>query len=191
MQSCKGTGGQGCGYNKNPVYTGLPCPFARPPLSPPASPPPPSLPPVRIPAAGIAILPGNSPTNVPLFCLFPGDEDVTSSQGRAEWPPPERDQDVIRTYIAAQCCASDRPDAVKGCRRRATADGQGSTSDEDCVAGVYSDASSNTFVKNTYVETVVLCSAMDLVLCSQSCAGEGCKYNLHPVYSGIPCSVDR
>lgn len=59
-QSCRGTG---CQYDRHPVFTGVPCPYAAPPPSPPAAPPPPPHPPVptNIPSHGIAILNGDAP----------------------------------------------------------------------------------------------------------------------------------
>merc|ERR1712176_1584328 len=100
-QSCSGLG---CSYNFYPVYSRLPCPYARQPLPPPLPPPPPpSLPPLVIPQSGITILAGNSLANEALFCLWPGDEAVTSSIGR------NVSQQLRFTAIAAQCCARNQP----------------------------------------------------------------------------------
>merc|ERR1712176_1164403 len=176
-QSCSGLG---CSYNFYPVYSRLPCPYARQPLPPPLPPPPPpSLPPLVIPERGITILAGNSLANEALFCLWPGDEAVTSSIGR------NVSQQLRFTAIAAQCCASDQ-EGKDACRRRATEDGGPSTSNEDCIAGFWK-SSTNPFVEKTYGETVTACAARGLVLCEQSCDGEGCAYNNYPVYSGLPC----
>merc|ERR1719421_2234942 len=238
MQSCKGTGGQGCGYNLNPVYTGLPCPFSPPlmppstPLSPlPTAPPPPALPPPspplppppsppppspsprppppsppppspsppspappppsppppspspplsRIPDVGVAILAGNAIDKIPEFCLWPGDDDVTSSVGIVKWPNPDN------VDIAGQCCASDlKVTSEDYCRRRANATGGLSPSDDDCIAGF-----GESFRPMTYGETLDTCRSLGLGLCMQSCkgtGGQGCGYNLNPVYTGLPC----
>merc|ERR1712003_610179 len=176
-QSCSG---KGCAYNYYPVYSAKPCPLARPPLSPPLPPPsPPSAPPGTIPERGIAILKGNSEINEVVGCLWPGDEDVTSNET----------QQLRFTAIAAQCCASDQ-EGKDACRRRATEDGGPSTSNEDCIAGFWK-SSTNPFVEKTYGETVTACAARGLVLCEQSCDGEGCAYNNYPVYSGLPCPFAR
>jgi len=132
-------------------------------------------PPTVIPKEGVAILVGNSADNDVLFCLWPGDEAVTSSVGRAEWAKFEG--------IAAQCCTSDRP-VTEDCRRAATATDTNIKFNDDCVAGVTTES---TFTPMTYGETVAKCSSLGLVLCHQSCAGRGCAYNLHPVYSGLAC----
>merc|ERR1712176_1096733 len=176
--------GEGCAYNYYPVYSGLPCPFARPPSSPPLPPPsPPSSPPVVIPERGIAILKGNSQTNEALACLWPGDESVTSTIGR------NVSQQLRFTDIAAQCCARDQL-GKDACRRKANADGSESTSSEDCIAGRFR-SNTNPFEEMTYGETVAACAAMGLELCDQSCDGEGCSYNVYPVYSGLPCPFAR
>merc|ERR1712087_112112 len=62
----------GCGYNQHPVYSGMPCPVA---------PPPPASSTGPIPQEGIAILAGDREDVETLFCLWPGDEAVTSSVG--------------------------------------------------------------------------------------------------------------
>jgi len=179
-QSCRNSG---CQYNKNPVYSGLPCPFMRAPFSPPPLPPPsspPSLPSrLSIPTSGIAILAGDAANVEPLFCLWPGDESVTSSVGQ------EPSREMPQTDIAAQCCASNQR-VAKDCRRRAHADGTSSDSNSDCVVG-FRKGSTDTFVAMTYADTVALCASMDLVLCGQSCSGMGCFYNFHPVFSSVPC----
>jgi len=174
-QSCVDTG---CAYNYHPVYSNLPCP--EPPPPPPLSPPP-------IPELGIAILAGDS-DNVASFCLWPGDEAVTSAVGRAEWPNP------LRSGIAAQCCTSGEQLSPIGCRRKAKPDGSPSTSDDDCIAGVLDlrpSAPPSTFKNMTYGDTVAKCASLNLVLCLQSCSGTGCAYNGHPVYSDLPCPFDR
>jgi len=159
----------GCGYNNHPVYTGLPCPVAPPPPSPPS---PRGEP---IPQNGIAILAGDNAVAETLFCLWPGDEAITSSVGL------EPSRELVRTTIAAQCCASDQP-VPDDCRRRALDDGSPSDSNADCIAGINAG-----FVEMTYGDTVAACEARGLVLCHQSCFDLGCQYNKHPVYSGLPC----
>merc|ERR1719222_756503 len=178
-QSCSGLG---CSYNFYPVYSRLPCPFARQPFSPPLPPPsPPSLPPLVIPQSGIAILKGSSLANEAIFCLWPGDEAVTSYET----------EQLRFTAIAAQCCARNQPvDPRDACRRRATKDGDPSNSNEDCIAGWWK-SSTNLFVEKTYGEAVAACAARGLVLCDQSCSGLGCSYNFYPVYSRLPCPFAR
>ena len=111
-----------------------------------------------------------------LFCLWPGDENVTSSENRAV------SRLLDRTDIAAQCCASNQPAIRDACRRMATVSGDPSNSKDDCIAGVDDGVSTNAFVAMTYGQTVAKCESMGLGLCGQSCYNQGCQYNFHPVY---------
>ena len=147
-----------------------------------------------------------------LFCLLPGDEAITTAEGRATWPPPPGSSYpqhwAAHPEIAAQCCAasntpnagaSNFSDAPHGnssmpdpgnCRRRATPEGLASDTDEDCVAGAsHARVSLPTFKAMTYGDTVAKCEALGLGLCNQSCVYQGCYYNMHPVYSGLPCPL--
>jgi len=183
-QSCVG---KGCGYNKNPVFSALPCP------SPPSPPKAPSL--SAIPESGIAILDGNALTTVgattdTLFCLWPGDDNVTKANGTATaiaaWLAGDSRRQV---EIAAQCCKSNSVNPIDSddCRRRSGPNGDQSTSNADCIAGMTKFGS---FKVMTYEEAVKLCDDYNLELCSQTCSGKGCQYNLNPVYSARACPWD-
>jgi hypothetical protein len=74
--------------------------------------------------------------------------------------------------IAAQCCSSGGT-----CSR---------TVDEKCVAGHSRDLKGD-ITEFTYAKTEEFCTANGLEMCKQSCAGKGCFYNYHPVYSSLPC----
>ena len=82
--------------------------------------------------------------------------------------------------IAGQCCTSEGE-----CRRRFTTDGSRSSSNDDCLSGVYFTTS---FFAMTYAETLSRCEAVGLQLCTQSCRGQGCSYDRAYVWSSIPCS---
>ena len=97
-------------------------------------------------------------------CLMPGVDD-----GKVAWPGSGRPYDTI----AAQCCTT-----AGECRREV--DGQ-------CVAG-NSNALNGAIVEFTYAKTEELCTANGLEVCKQSCAGKGCYYNYHPVFSSLPCT---
>jgi len=138
-----------------------------------------------------------------LFCLWPGDEAVTSATERIEWPPPlfGRFSPVFtaQPQIAAQCCAPSTLQTPHSgdCRRRATRDGSASGTDDDCVAGQSPEAAfapdgrafpPRALERMTYGDTVARCGALGLRLCRQSCAHQGCFYDMHPVYSALPCA---
>jgi len=188
LQLCsKSCAGSGCYYNSHPVYTGIPCktvevspsPPSPPPPSPSPPPPPPSPPPPIIPPNGVKVLAGDlaGVNQKALFCLGPDDEDVTSFTDKGLEKPPR-----YRDNIAGQCCTSGGD-----CRRRATKDGGPSNKNKDCVAGA---VELNDFRKMTYGDTKTMCEGMGLELCGQSCSGQGCWYNHHPVYSNLPCTED-
>merc|ERR1712087_72108 len=167
------------------------------PLAPPASPPspapalpqqpssPPSLlphsppeassspPPLHaIPASGVAVLDGGRAEATPLFCLFPGDESVTAVPTGMTVRPSRR-------TIAAQCCGRDGV-----CYRRYNP--KATATNADCVAGL-SQGTAPHITEMTYAEASEWCISRGLRLCAQSCKGEGCSYDVHPVYSQLPC----
>ena len=39
----------------------------------------------------------------------------------------------------------------------------------------------------TYEQTKDKCASLGLQLCDHSCKNQGCSYNVHPVWSGVPC----
>ena len=94
-----------------------------------------------------------------LGCLKPGVHDDTKS-----W---------AGKRIAAQCCTS-----VGECRRR---DDEG-----QCIAGD-SKVLNGLIEEMTYAEAAEQCGIRGLEMCQQSCAGKGCSYNRHPVFSSIAC----
>ena len=170
------------------------------------------MPATPIPTTGIAILDGNSRSDRALFCLWPGDEDVKTSDGLlgADAAPEGEDPEKKRRnkFIAAQCCVPPAdegegegegewdwppwwpwpPGDKEACRRRALDSGEPSSDDDDCIAGVFSrNSEKNTFVPMTYGEALSACEDKGLALCDQSCRNTGCSYNNHPVYSALPC----
>ena len=181
-QSCRG---RGCQYDKHPVYTNIACSQPRPtqpnPPSPP-SPPPPSPPraPVQIPANGVAILDSLAPPSAAtLFCLFPGDEAVTSAPFPTNMP--------FQT-IAAQCCTSGAGTPQEVCRRKPTWSGGISPSNEDCVAG---KSGTGDIAPFTYSDVKYFCDSLGLELCQQACTGQGCAYDDYPVWTGLACPYGR
>ena len=181
--------GQGCDYDKYPVWTGLPCPYSGPfppppsippidypitPPSPPPSPPPP-LAPIAIPATGVALLNGEGTAeNVNedvLQCVWPGDEDATSNVGidPALGPLPG----VEFQLFAAQCCTTEAPAKPEGCRRSPTSSG-GVGGNEDCVAGRSDTGDIKPF---NYKDVFYFCWNLGLTLCQQTCHGKGCNYD--------------
>jgi len=77
--------------------------------------------------------------------------------------------------IAAQCCAR----TTGTCRRFPIGGG--------CIAGP-SGNQQPPITPMTYGENVAKCEALGLTMCEQSCAGTGCYYNRHPVFTSIPCT---
>jgi len=190
--SCAGTG---CSYNRHPVFSSLPCPSPPPPRSPPLPPPPsqppapppaqppahppqppsqpPSLPPAPppgIPPSGMQVRRGNaddgeSDADAFVACLLPGVDDLTTTA------PFERET------IAVQCCRTDGT-----CVRKTSDD------DDTCLSGFSDkDGSPPYITEHTFGEAVSICAANGLELCAGSCAGTGCSYNRHPVFSSLPC----
>merc|ERR1712003_519981 len=165
-------GGEGCSYNSHPVFTSLPCPSSPPSMVPSPTPPSPSPPPPSsssppatggIPADGVLVLSGGSTVANPVGCLMPGVDD-----DKMVWPGSGLRYDTI----AAQCCT-----AAGECRRSIR--GQ-------CVAG-NSRTLNGAIEMFTYAKLEEFCTANGLELCTQSCAGEGCSYNSHPVFTSLPC----
>merc|ERR1719399_1929521 len=127
----------------------------------PPAPPPPTAG-GGIPAGGVLVLNGAGDQGDPsLGCLMPEVDDGTTA-----WP-----NDVTpHSRIAAQCCAADG-----GCRRKVN---------NKCVA----DQSVGGVIKAfTYAETDAFCKSHGLEMCKQSCAGQGCQYNDHPVFTSMAC----
>jgi poly(3-hydroxybutyrate) depolymerase len=97
--------------------------------------------------------------------------------GRGSWQDtcmPVTDTHREGTVIAGQCCdASDS--SINGCRRYV-----GSNDDAGCLAGMPPRPMD-------YVDTEEMCAAAGLSVCSNSCAGRGCAYNAHPVWSSNLC----
>jgi len=122
----------------------------------------------RLPAEGVAVLDGGDSSARGLYCLYPGDE------GRTEIPPNHNGWSN-RLPIAPQCC-------TKGGDCRRVVDGA-------CVGGTSTSTYPNLDRPWTFNETAKWCEERDLVVCDKSCAGEGCSYNSHPVYSSLPCDV--
>jgi hypothetical protein len=119
-----------------------------------------------IPAGGVLVLHGGSTGTKVLGCLKPGVNDTTTSCKGA----PE-------SIIAAQCCTSGGTCA----RESANVDGT-----DKCIAG-HSKTLKGAIQALTYAQTKQRCGDLGLALCTQSCAGKGCFYNNHPVYTSLPC----
>lgn len=117
-----------------------------------------------IPAAGVQVLAGHLKNPTQLACLLPGKDDETTSLANFK-----------RKSIAAQCCT-----VSGGCRRSIAGTG--------CIAG--RSARPAPYIKTmTFAENAAECISLGLQLCSQSCAGTGCNYNEHPVYSRLSCDL--
>ena len=121
-----------------------------------------------------------------LYCLWPGDEAVTSS---LDLTPPYNATGVTYQTIAAQCCLPGNGSAVppppqEVCRRKPTSSGGISPSNEDCVAGYGGEGDITPF---TYAETKHFCDSLGLDLCQQACSYQGCNYDAFPVWTGLPC----
>ena len=41
----------------------------------------------------------------------------------------------------------------------------------------------------TFAQAEQLCAEAGLEMCEQNCAGAGCGYNTHPVWTRLPCSA--
>ena len=96
---------------------------------------------------------------------------------RAHRDPPVHT--LSRPVIAAQCCSPSNQ-----CRRQ-----PGGV----CIAGFSGRSSGGGFagdpwiIAMTYGEAKATCTSKGLQMCSKSCAGTGCWYNAHPVYTDKPC----
>lgn len=150
----------GCGYNKHPVYTNISCDASPPPVPP-------------IPETGAMVLRGDDKSEkpAPLACLMPGDDarkyHVESTDNSSE--------PYGRNTIAAQCCT------VRGwCHRKFK---------NECISGFSSDQPPH-IEPMTWGENAQLCESYGLYMCKKSCVDDGCGYNKHPVYTGIPCTPD-
>ena len=157
-------------------------PSPPPPAPPPPAPPPPTLPPpsvspltqlTPIPAHGVQVLRGDSEDPVQVVCLRPGDEAVTS----APWG---------RETIATNCCTRETPGEPQRCRRRSAAIQLTSPDNDSCVVGK-SEPPPDYIEPLTYGEAVERCAAFGYEICKKSCVNGGCLYNLHPVYTSLPC----
>jgi len=136
------------------------CPVDPATVSPP-SPPSPPPPVTAIPAEGVKVLSGGNAEATLVKCMWPGDEQVTTA-------------DHGRKTIAAQCCEADGT-----CRRQV---------DGTCVAGKSTRGTEGSGIEPmTFGEAVAKCAQLNLELCDRSCAGSGCNYNSHPVWSRLPC----
>ena len=87
-----------------------------------------------------------------------------------------------RQTIAGQCCTRAGEEHGRGdsqaCRRWVILGG--------CVVG--QSSSSPPYIEAlTYGEAVQRCEKHGLELCKASCLGTGCFYNMHPVYTSLPC----
>ena len=79
---------------------------------------------------------------------------------------------LTHDVIAAQCCT------VGGtCSREVNG---------ECVAG-HSKSLNGAIMPFTYAKNEEFCTANGLEMCKQSCAGKGCWYNYHPVFTSLPC----
>ena len=123
-----------------------------------------------------------------LYCLWPGDEAVTSS---LDLTPPYNATGVTYQTIAAQCCLPAGDGESNGintpqdvCRRRPTPSGGNSGLNDDCIAGYGGEGDITPF---TYAETKHFCDSLGLDLCQQPCTGTGCNYDAFPVWTGLPC----
>jgi len=96
---------------------------------------------------------------------MPGVHDSTTS-----WPGTKY------STIAAQCCTS----GTHKCRRSDTR----VVGNDKCIAGTSKQGQIKAL---TFAQAQNKCDALGLTLCRKSCAGTGCSYNSHPVYTGLPC----
>jgi len=129
-----------------------------------ASAAPPSAPGV-LPSRGIKVLSGKASDATALACVTdPGQTTVGSG-----------------VTIAAQCC---EPSGT--CRRYI-----GTNDNDGCVAGHSKQVSPKGAIQaTTYSEAHAMCSDLGLQLCDKSCAGAGCAYNRHPVWTRLECDAD-
>eukprot|EP00965_Chrysotila_dentata_P237838 6202155-Pleurochrysis_carterae.AAC.6 len=139
---------------------------------------PPPSPPPGIRQGGVAILYGNSYTNEEAYCLYPGDE------GREGTIPLAQRSTVGWSFhdeIVAQCCTDD------GTCQRTWTEGvgiDGARADNQCISGHSRDG----VTQHTYLDAAAECARRGLTLCDKACAGTGCWYDGHLVYSNKPCS---
>ena len=209
-QSCANTG---CGYDLHPVYTSIPCggggatpPTPAPIPTPVPAPTPegggeggggeggggngggeggggegggddgggeggaPTPAPTRIPASGVKVVNGNGDGGY--FCLMPENADATTVGD-----VPGASSTSSFSTIAGQCCAAGN--SPTSCRRQI---------DGECVAGNSKHVEPRgSIYPATYDHLYGYCAHHNLEICEQSCANTGCGYDLHPVYTSIPC----
>ena len=108
-----------------------------------------------------------------LFCLWPGDDAVTSAEDLGAGLA--KSIDKLSPTIAAQCCT------VEGVCRRTVSEVDGS-----CIGGeghhIGHPRDTHYLTPMTYAQAVGRCAGLGLVMCNRSCVGEGCNYNEHPVW---------
>ena len=165
-----GNGGLCVNYNKQGYecdcagtgYGGDHCTTRRPP-SPPPPPPSPLSPPPSPP----------SPPLPPPPPAFPS-KGVLILDGNSNTQACVHDATATRhlnVAIAAQCCDGST------CKRKS------SSSDDDCIAGMWSSS----FEYTTWQEASSRCAALGYTLCDKNCADKGCNYNSIWVWTSEPC----
>ena len=115
-----------------------------------------------------------------MLCLLPGDENLVGV-------PTAGDPGVSdpQNLFAAQCCGPSGETQSGTCHRMWDGErNRASSRSSDCIAGVGPD-----LTPMTYGEAVATCSRFGLELCRESCAGSGCRYNAHLVYSALSCNA--
>ena len=160
--SCSGTG---CYYNDLPVWTSNSCVPS--PLAPPPPPSPPKAPPQA--ALGREVLDGGSNRFPSVTCV---QDPTTTHLQRSN----ANDANDPWYQIAGQCCEADGT-----CRRFV-----GTNNEAGCISGRWSDGAGITLT-HTYAQLEERCENLGLQLCSSSCAGTGCFYNLAPVWTSNSC----
>jgi hypothetical protein len=141
--------------------------------------------PCGIPDGGVAVVHGGQDMTF-LKCINPGEEaDVMTS------PYPLPSSTGAERTVALQCCEKG-VDGTDGCRRYI--DRSAGMTQDNCVGG---KAIEDGITEFTYQEAVDECKKrgeeaspkLELELCAQSCAGQGCQYNTQPVITNIPCGA--
>jgi hypothetical protein len=126
---------------------------------------------VDLPPTGVQVLSGGLKRPTMSFCLHPFvHANVTSIEGLVG----ARRLGLPRLTIAVQCCRGDR------CHRR-----WGGV----CIGGRDSSSVPPHLTPATLADAAAQCNRLGLHLCNRSCAGEGCQFNHHPVYSTLPCAL--
>ena len=167
-----GNGGLCVNYNKQGYecdcagtgYGGDHCTTRRPP-SPPPPPPSPLSPPPSPP----------SPPLPPPPPAFPS-KGVLILDGNSNTQACVHDATATRhlnVAIAAQCCDGST------CKRKS------SSSNDDCIAGMWSSS----FEYTTWQEASSRCAALGYTLCDKNCVNAGCNYNSIWVWTSEPCPL--